>query len=366
MLHKVNVRGDLFVVELRRVKEEEDEQFGYDPFWDDDDDDDWNIVIPDDPDEDKGLYFHSSPEAVPSDDDLVTEQSKAWVKSMMSDMGLCPFTSGDQMAGLPMGKVRYEVDRAKTVEAVYEQYWREVALLDESNYKEVSTTLLIVPEFCMGGNYGVDFFESFSSTLSGTLEGGLNMEDLIQLVFFHPEWTFRDGGARSDEDGGTFNYARRSPYPMINLLRTDQVRRGQRSIPTGLVYTQNGNTLREIGGNRLEDMLRNRDWVSLEGMKVDRSMYEALDVARGLQMKAETDGIDAVEKVGEVEIDYNSEIKEANKNRLKEDRSNIEGGDLVNVLLQVLQILRDGGKLNGSQRAVAVTAIGFILEDDSL
>ena len=113
-------------------------------------------------------------------------------------------------------------------------------------------------------------------------------------------------------------------------------------------------------------MLRNRDWVSLEGMKVDRSMYEALDVARGLQMKAETDGIDAVEKVGEVEIDYNSEIKEANKNRLKEDRSNIEGGDLVNVLLQVLQILRDGGKLNGSQRAVAVTAIGFILEDDSL
>merc|ERR1711981_81686 len=285
---------------------------------------------------------------------------------MMSDMGLCPFTSGDQMAGLPMGKARYEVDRAKTVEAVYEQYWREVALLDESNYKEVSTTLLIVPEFCMGGNYGVDFFESFSSTLSGTLEGGLNMEDLIQLVFFHPEWTFRDGGARSDEDGGTFNYARRSPYPMINLLRTDQVRRGQRSIPTGLVYTQNGNTLREIGGNRLEDMLRNRDWVSLEGMKVDRSMYEALDVARGLQMKAETDGIDAVEKVGEVEIDYNSEIKEANKNRLKEDRSNIEGGDLVNVLLQVLQILRDGGKLNGSQRAVAVTAIGFILEDDSL
>ena len=60
----------------------------------------------------------------------------------------------------------------------------------------------------MGGNDGVEFFEAFSGTLSSALEGGLNTEDLLQLVFFHPQWTFRDGGDRSAEDGGTFNYAR--------------------------------------------------------------------------------------------------------------------------------------------------------------
>jgi hypothetical protein len=56
-------------------------------------------------------------------------------------------------------------------------------------------------------------------------------------VFFHPLWTFRDGGARFG-DGAAANYARRSPWPMINILRTSQVRAAQRGIPTGLVYTQ--------------------------------------------------------------------------------------------------------------------------------
>ena len=42
-------------------------------------------------------------------------------------------------------------------------------------------------------------------------------------VFFHPKYQFRDGQARYSEDHGSANYARRSPWPMINILRTPQV-----------------------------------------------------------------------------------------------------------------------------------------------
>jgi hypothetical protein len=65
------------------------------------------------------------------------------------------------------------------------------------------------------------------------------IESEIQLVFFHPKYQFRDGQARLNSESGAANFARRGPWPMINILRTPQVRAAQKGIPTGLVYKQN-------------------------------------------------------------------------------------------------------------------------------
>ena len=85
----------------------------------------------------------------------------------------------------------------------------------------------------------------------------------MQLVFFHPGYTFRDGKDRMGDDGAA-NYARRSPYPMINLLRTPQVRAAQKNIPTGSVYTTNENNLELVGPSELQRMLDEGDWAGLE------------------------------------------------------------------------------------------------------
>merc|ERR1719263_2529361 len=55
------------------------------------------------------------------------------------------------------------------------------------------------------------------------------------------------------------NYGRRSPIPMINILRTPQVKAAQKGLPTGLVYSQNEETLGDIGTEQLEEMLRTLD-----------------------------------------------------------------------------------------------------------
>ena len=146
---------------------------------------------------------------------------------------VCPFTAGPEMAGLPMGKVYYTVERCTGMEEMYAQYWKEVVRVELKPERELSTTLLICPEFCIDN---IELFESFTNTLTQPL-AALGVEDLLQLVFFHPNWTFRDGGDRFGA-GAAANYARRSPWPMINLLRTKQVRAAQKGIPTGLVYTQ--------------------------------------------------------------------------------------------------------------------------------
>ncbi|GMI03423.1 hypothetical protein TrVE_jg5907 [Triparma verrucosa] len=363
ILKRASSKGSVTEVTFEKTKGVT-EEFGYDPMWEDYDPDDQGSFAPDLEYEDDEVdeYFHELPANVPDTDEEIIDQSKSWVSTMMSNMGICPFTSGDSLAGLPIGKIRYVVTRCKTVEELYERYWEEVKLVDESDEKELSTTLLIAPEIFMKGNGGVEGFEVFSGTLTNTLETGPVAERLLQLVFFHPKWTFRDGGDRSTT-GTAANYARRSPYPMINILRTQQVRRGQRGIPTGLVYRQNEKILSKVGDADLEEMLRSRDWSGLEGLTVDRSEYEALAIAKNLQDDV-TSGIDP--DAASADVDYGSELRESHRDQSEKTRAEIEGGDLANVLLQAIEIRERGEKLQSSQAAVVAMAIGYILDDETI
>jgi len=351
-----------------------DLQFAPDPYFDDDD---WDILeeqiraaamedeeLDDDDDDDddeqdgnendENDWRKDLPdivEKIPVDDDEIVNVSKKWVDKIMSDMGICPFTKGADMAGLPMGKVFYTVDRSVSVEDMYARYWEEVVRVEQMPEKDLSTTLLIAPEFLIDN---IEMFENFSNTLTQPMET-LQVENLIQLVFFHPEWTFRDGGERSGM-GSAANYARRSPWPMINILRTKQVRAAQKGIPTGLVYQQNEKTLSRVGAKSLERMLRLRDWSEIADLKVDRKDMEALRVAQDLQ----TTGVIA-EK--DMSVIYDS-TPAANK----VNRQQIEGGNIVNVVLQALEKRlmgdEDGGilQLSGAETSAAMMASDFLLE----
>ncbi|KAJ1451580.1 hypothetical protein M885DRAFT_346772 [Pelagophyceae sp. CCMP2097] len=187
------------------------------------------------------------PERPPASDVEVLELSRAWVDAIVSGAGVCPFSVDAGRAGLPVGNVRYEVSRADSAEAAYAAYWREVDIIDQSDERSLSTTLLILADERWTRNY--EEFETFGGTLAQALQScdeggasGLGFEDEFQLVFFHPNHVFRDGRDRSGKDGAA-NFARRSPWPMINILRTNQVKAAQKGLPTALVYAQNEATL---------------------------------------------------------------------------------------------------------------------------
>ncbi|CAM9355890.1 unnamed protein product [Ascophyllum nodosum] len=265
-------------------------EFAYDPAWDDEDwDIDRSLLGEDEAEDDgggdlgigdEGVTMAERDQAVatvvPDSDEEVTEQTKAWVQAVITDMGVCPFSVDASRAGLPVGLVRYPVSREATSEAIYRDYWREVDLLiSERDERSLSTTLLIAPEFALNN---AEAFEIMGQTLTQPLEA-LRLEDDIQLVFFHPQYSFRDGQDRIGS-GGAANYARRSPFPMINILRTTQVRLAQKSIPTGLVYKQNEEVLDKVGASQLQKMLERRDWTGLEGKKVTLGFVgSAADVA---------------------------------------------------------------------------------------
>ena len=64
---------------------------------------------------------------------------------------------------------------------------------------------MICPEVWMKGNGSGEGFEVFSNTLTACLTG--EVEELLQLVFFHPFYAFRDG--MEDRTKSAANYARR-------------------------------------------------------------------------------------------------------------------------------------------------------------
>mmetsp|Transcript_11492 Transcript_11492/g.17224 ORF Transcript_11492/g.17224 Transcript_11492/m.17224 type:complete len:609 (-) Transcript_11492:90-1916(-) len=332
-----------------------DMKFAPDPFWDDDEE--WDFSGVDEVDDYNAFGDVVMPEIEdlsPKDDAVVVDISKKWVKKMMSDLALCPFTQSAEKSGIPLGPVHYQVDRVISMEDAYAAYWAEVCRIENVGQDEISTTLQILPDFCM--NY-VEIFEQWADTLTGTLEG-LEVEELLQLIFFHPHWTFRDGGDRSGS-GLAANYARRSPWPMVNILRTKQVRTAQKGIPTGLVYQQNEKTLGRIGMEKLEKMLRLRDWSDVEGMKVDRKDMEALRVAQDLQVE------------GAVRDEDTSFMYDSTPAANKVDRSQIDGGNMVNVIRQALEMRlgKDAASkgevkvLDGSMTSAAMMASDFLLEE---
>jgi hypothetical protein len=226
--------------------------FAPDPFWDDDEEWDFSGMDDDDDDDDdnqdgnnviasnrgKQMEAEAATPLIPKDDDVIIQLSKQWVDKMMADLALCPFTQSATKSGIPLGPVRYHIDRVSTFEEAYMAYWAEVCKIECVDESEISTTLHILPQFCMNT---VELFEQWADTLTGTLEALDDLENLLQLIFFHPNWMFRDGGRDRSTDGGggmAAHYARRSPWPMVNILRTKQVRVAQRGIPTGLVYQQ--------------------------------------------------------------------------------------------------------------------------------
>jgi hypothetical protein len=329
------------------------ENLAYDPFWDDGDD--WSYEGIDEAIEAekegtaKGkTKYVEIVNKVPNDDEQIVTISKLWVDKICSDMGICPFTRGPNMAGLPIGPVFYTVDRSTSMEDMYACYWQEVVRVEQRSERDLSTTLLITPEFCMDN---VEMFDNFATTLTRPLSA-LGVENLIQLVFFHPAFSFRDGAQR-EGDGAAANYARRSPWPMINILRTTQVRAAQRGIPTGLVYKQNEKTLSNIGVEKLENMLRLRDWGEIADVKVDRRDMEALRVAREFQ------------ETGKVHPDDQSLLMDATPAVNKVDGKVIEQGNLVNVVCLDKRLGKAAAtgvtRLTGPETSAAIMASDFLL-----
>jgi hypothetical protein len=235
------------------------------------------------------------------DHESVTIHTKAWVKRILVEQGICPFTKSVTMSGqglgdlgIPVGSIAYHTCSADSTSVsgictLMADTWEAICdmLAKGPKGKEgVSSILLAAPSFD-------DDFALWSGPVFCLLENQViaaELTDRIGVVCFHPHYQTPDGqsfpgfghmhsvprlqqwmaeyqsekpssSSSSEQPLSSYSWSdiaaggawqRRTPHATINVLRADQlaVAEGRRSTPR--LYSENIQRLLRIGSERLQ------------------------------------------------------------------------------------------------------------------
>lgn len=160
--------------------------------------------------------------------------TQRWLEKAVIGLNLCPFAK----AVHARKQVRYAVSAATTPEALLEALMNELRALRDADPGKIDTTLLIHPHVF------TDFldFNDFLDTVDiAVAEPEFN--DAFQVASLHPHYQFA-GTAPDDIE----NYANRSPYPTLHLLREASVDRAVAAFPDAdQIVDRNIETMEKLG-----------------------------------------------------------------------------------------------------------------------
>jgi hypothetical protein len=243
---------------------------------------------------------------------LQINRTQAWVKRILVEQGICPFTksvnkSGQGMSdiGVPVGSIAYHGSLATHAIPLMADTWTamdQMILAGPGGKDGISSILLSAPAFD-------DDFDVWSGPIFAMLESGVvaaSAQAALGVVCFHPRYATPDGtswpgfghmhsvprlekwyrefSAEEEEEqqqqqqqqeacpssakkmltteeiaaGGAWQ--RRTPHATINVLRADQLMAAEGRRQSGSMYTENIHRLVvEIGSEKLaQDLERER------------------------------------------------------------------------------------------------------------
>ncbi|NBW94904.1 MAG: DUF1415 domain-containing protein [Bacteroidetes bacterium] len=170
-------------------------------------------------------------------EDHILQQTRTWVESFVIGYGLCPFAKHE----LVHDRIRFVVSRATSgleLASALEDELKRLAR-DET----IGTTLLIHP----GALTDFQAYLVFLDIGNGLLEE-LGLDGDIQIASFHPTYQF--AGTRPEDAS---NYTNRSPYPMLHLIREEDVSRAVETHPdVSGIPSRNIALMQEIGVDKLK------------------------------------------------------------------------------------------------------------------
>ena len=124
------------------------------------------------------------------------------------------------------------------MDALADDLANELRFLSAADPEQVETTLLIHPQVL--GDFLA--YNDFLDVADAVVEG-LELDGVIQVASFHPQYQFADTAADDIE-----NFSNRSPYPTLHLIREDSLSRVIESIDDpDAIYERNIERLRALG-----------------------------------------------------------------------------------------------------------------------
>ena len=124
-------------------------------------------------------------------------------------------------------------------------YLDELEELSEAGSDEISTTIIVYP-------HGPKNFRDFND-LVGDIEGMLEEANLgheFQLVLFHPEFVFE-----GEEFNARGNLVNRSPFPMLQILRSEEIARALKNPKDGeIISFNNEEMLNQLSEEKIDEL----------------------------------------------------------------------------------------------------------------
>lgn len=167
--------------------------------------------------------------------------TKYWLENIVLGLDLCPF------ARIPYqkGQIRVVECEAADEDQQLGFFLEELDLLHQSVPTDISTTIIAYPK----GSADFYEFNDFVGDLESLLEEA-ELSDLYQLVAFHPKFVFVD--TDFDHLG---NYVNRSPFPILHILRSEEITRALKNPQDGeIISFNNDKKLHEISQETFDQL----------------------------------------------------------------------------------------------------------------
>lgn len=140
---------------------------------------------------------------------IIISRTRQWVESFVIGLNLCPFARKE----LVRNRIRFVETEAASDLELMEVLNAELELITTD--ENIGTTLVIHPDVLTNFEEYLDFLDAANGLLVEK-----DLEGEIQIASFHPDYRF----AGTDADDAS-NWTNRSPYPMLHLLREEDVER---------------------------------------------------------------------------------------------------------------------------------------------
>jgi uncharacterized protein len=161
-------------------------------------------------------------------------ETMEWVQRVVIGLNLCPFARQPFREKHLHVRLVDEDDPDRIVSLVQTEIEQLIAA-------EAGTTLVVCPT--LHPHDFVAFWRVVQQIESDVIDAN-DWQGIVQVAPFHPQFCFA-GSAPDQPD----NYTNRSPYPMIHILREDDVSKAVDSLPdgdAGLVWSRNVELLNDI------------------------------------------------------------------------------------------------------------------------
>eukprot|EP00531_Pseudo-nitzschia_arenysensis_P002161 CAMPEP_0116121310 /NCGR_PEP_ID=MMETSP0329-20121206/3628_1 /TAXON_ID=697910 /ORGANISM="Pseudo-nitzschia arenysensis, Strain B593" /LENGTH=547 /DNA_ID=CAMNT_0003615113 /DNA_START=125 /DNA_END=1765 /DNA_ORIENTATION=+ len=243
-----------------------------------------------------------------SAENIINERTRMWVKRILVELGICPFTKSDRMSGqglldlgVPVGSIAYHASFQRHPIGLFADTWKaidEMIKAGPEGRSGVSSILLAAPKYD-------DDFDVWAGPIFAMLEAGVvaaGAESQVGVVCFHPRYATPDGKSwpgfghmhsvprlekwyKETTSESSFSsspsslpseciltaeqiaaggaWQRRTPHATINVLRADQLEAAESRRVSGKMYTENIDKLvgaNGIGNEKLaSDLQRERE-----------------------------------------------------------------------------------------------------------